>query len=212
MMTRSLRLLLALAAAVLVARPALAGPPLLCFPFDIGMAKSLPVGTGDWHAVDPGYDVSHLVDDTLALLTPATPIVTRMETLRRATLYAAKNRTIAAALLDRLQARAAVPSADAALAVFDFGYLVETYKQATFLFGAPMQAVQNVDGYNLVAKAAAMRDDSAIEFALAVMTRGDTRLAGVHRTHLARTIAAAKSDALVQANMSKQFGNELAMR
>lgn len=213
MMTRSLRLLLALAAAVLVARPALAGPPLLCFPFDIGSSKSLPIGTGDWHAVDPRYDASHLVDDTLALLAPATPIVTRMETLRRATLYAAKDRTVAAALLDRLQARAAVPSADAALAVFDFGYLAETYKQATYLFGGtPMQAAQNIDGYNLVAKAAAMRGDSAIEFALAVMTRGDRRLADVHRTHLTRTIAAAKSDALVQANLSKQFGDELGAR
>jgi hypothetical protein len=211
-MTRHLRLFVALAAAVLVARPALAGPPLLCFPFDIGTAKSLPIGTGDWHAIDPRYDASHLVDDTLALLTPATPIVTRMETLRRATLYAAKDRTTAATLFDRLQARAATPSADAALAVFDFGYLVETYKQGTFLFGAPMAAAQNIDGYNLVAKAAALRDDSAIEFALAVMTRGNTRLADAHRTHLARTIAAAKSDALVQANLSRQFGTELATR
>jgi hypothetical protein len=37
---------------MLVASPALAGPPLLCFPFDIGAAKSLPMGKGNWHAMD----------------------------------------------------------------------------------------------------------------------------------------------------------------
>src|SRR5262245_58090895 len=210
MMTRRLHLLLALTTAVFVARPALAGPPLLCFPFEIGTAKSLPIGTGGWHAVDPRYDASHVVDDALALLTPTTAIVTRMETLRRATLYAAKDKRIAAALLDRLQARAAAPSADAPLAVFDFGYLVETYKQATSIFGEPNAAAQSIDGYSLVVKAAAMRGDPAIEFALAVMTRGDRRLADAHRTHLARTIAAAKSDATIQANLSSQFGDELA--
>src|SRR5882672_3899519 len=99
MMTRRLHLLLALAAAIFVARPALAGPPLICFPFEIGTAKSLPIGTGGWHAIDNRYDTSHLVDDTLALLTPKTSIVTRMETLRRATLYAAKDPRIAATLL-----------------------------------------------------------------------------------------------------------------
>src|SRR5262249_33540019 len=145
------------------------------------------------------YDTTHLVDDTLALLTPQAPIVTHMETLRRATLYAAKNPALAAALLDRLQMRAATPSPDVTTAIFDFGYLVETYKQASFLFGEPMKAVQNIDGYNLVAKASAMRGDSSMEFALAVMTRGNTRLADEYRTHLARAIAAGKDDALVQA-------------
>ena len=61
-------------AALTTARPALAGPPLLCFPFDIGAARSLPIGQGSWRAIDPRYDVSHLVDDTLALLAPQTPV------------------------------------------------------------------------------------------------------------------------------------------
>src|SRR5262245_6273647 len=208
-MTRGLRLLLALTTAILVARPALAGPPLLCFPFEIGTAKSLPIGTGSWKAIDGRYDTSRLIDDTLALLTPQTPIVTRMETLRRATLYAATDRQLATALLDRLQQRASIPGADAALAVFDFGYLVETYKQATFLFGEPMKAAQSIDGYNLVAKASAMRGDPALEFALAVMTRGNTRVAGEHRAHLARAIEAARTDASIQANLSTQFGENL---
>jgi hypothetical protein len=47
----------AAAVSMLVASPALAGPPLLCFPFDIGVAKSLPMGKGNWHAIDRSYDV-----------------------------------------------------------------------------------------------------------------------------------------------------------
>jgi hypothetical protein len=210
MMIRRSRLLLAFAAVALVARPALAGPPLLCFPFDIGSTRSLPIGTGGWHAIDPRYDASHVVDDTLALLTPEMPIVARMETLRRATLYAYKDAANGAALLDRLQQRASMSSANAPLAVFDFGYLVETDKQAAYAFGQPMKGVENIDGYSLVVKAAALRGDPAIEFALAVMTRGNTHVADAHRTHLARAIAAARSDASVQANLPKQFGDELA--
>jgi hypothetical protein len=55
-----------------------------------------------------------------------------------------------------------------------------------------------------------MRGDPAIEFALAVMTRGDTRLAGAYRAHLAHAVKAATTDASIQANMSKQFGADLA--
>ena len=40
--TRSTRPLLVLALVAFVASPALAGPPLLCFPFNIGPATSLP--------------------------------------------------------------------------------------------------------------------------------------------------------------------------
>ena len=202
-------LLMALTAALIVARPALAGPPLLCFPFEIGSARSLPVGSGSWHAIDPAYDTSRVAEDTLALLTPETPIVARMETLRRATLYAAKNPAQASLLLDRLQQRAAIPGAAVSLALFDFGYLVETYKQATYLFGSPMKAAQNIDGYNLVAKASALRGDPAIEFALAVMTRGNTRTADVYRVHLARAVKAAATNPAIEVNLTKQFGDDL---
>ena len=116
------------AATLLTARPALAGPPLVCFPFDVGSARTLPMGPNGWHDIDRQYDVSRLIDDTIALLGPSTPVIVRMETLRRATLYAGTNATIAAALLAKLEARAAARQPDVALAVFDFGYLVETYR------------------------------------------------------------------------------------
>ena len=141
-------------AAVLLSRPACAGPPLLCFPFDIGSASSLPMGHGNWHATDASYDVSRLVPDTLALLTPATPVIVRMETIRRATLYAAAHPRLAATLLDELRARtAASHPADGALATFDYGYLVESYKEAKFLFKEPLPAIDRIDGYQLVLEA-----------------------------------------------------------
>src|SRR5262245_14108085 len=128
--TRPLLIVLAAAAALVIARPALAGPPLICFPFDISSARSLPMGHSSWHDIDASYDVSHLVDDTLAILTPVTPVNVRMETIRRATIYASKNPAAAKALLVALQERAQHPQpAAAALAVFDFGYLVETYRE-----------------------------------------------------------------------------------
>lgn len=202
---------LALATAALVlAVPAFAGPPLLCFPFEIGSARSLPVGTGGWESIDPKYDRSRLVEDAVALLSPSTPIVVRMETIRRATLYAAKNPALAAALLDRLQQRAALPDPDGAgRAVFDFGYLVETYKQAAHLFGAPMKAAQAIDGYMLVEKAAAMTGDPGVDFALAVMTRDRTRGVDVYRAHLAKVLKAAPGNAMIQANVARQFGADV---
>ena len=42
------------------------------------------------------------------------------------------------------------------LAVFDFGYLVETYKQAKPIFTATMPAVDTINGYQLVLKAQAI--------------------------------------------------------
>jgi hypothetical protein len=153
----------ALAAALFAARPALAGPPLLCFPFDIGTARSLPMGAGNWHATDPSYNIAHLVDDTLALLTPQTPVLVRMETLRRATIYASTDAAVADALLQALQARASKPTADAPLAVFDFGYLVETYREARPVYRA-IPAVDRINGYQLVLKGArdgAQRRDDA---------------------------------------------------
>jgi len=211
-MNRVRPFLVTAAALLALARPALAGPPLICFPFEIGKAASLPIGGGGWDAVDPQYDTSHLVDNTLALLTPGTPIIVRMETIRRATLYAAKSPAQATALLDRLQQRASVPDANAPLAVFDFGYLVETYRQATYLFGKPMKAVQTIDGFSLVQKAAAMTADPGVDFALAVMTRDKTHGADVHQAYLAKVLEASPENWMIEANVPRHFGSEVGLR
>jgi hypothetical protein len=171
---RPLMIAASFAAALFAARPALAGPPLVCFPFDIGAARSLPMGTGGWRAIDPNYNVANLVDDTVALLTPETPVIVRMETLRRATIYASANTALAEALLHTLQARAAVPTANAPLAVFDFGYLVETYKQAKPIFTATMPAVDSIDGYQLVLKAQAKSRNDEMGRAAKLIADGQT--------------------------------------
>lgn len=198
-----------IAAVLAIATPVFAGPPLLCFPFETGSAKTLPMRGGDWKSVDPKYDVSHLTADTIALLAPATPVVARMETIRRATIYASTHPQLAADLLAALQTRAAARTETAASAVFDFGYLVETYKQATFMFSSPVKGLDGIDGYQLVLKAAALHNDPAMEFGAAVIAQGSTNAAlrAEYRGHLDRAIAGAKSDAALSASVTKHFGN-----
>src|SRR5690606_8288102 len=62
-------------AALLLAAPAFAGPPLLCDPFDTAGAPSLPWGGDRWNQPLAGYDRTHLVGQAQALLTPDTPVV-----------------------------------------------------------------------------------------------------------------------------------------
>ena len=64
-----------LAAALGLVSRAAAGPPLICHPFEIGTAQSLPwAGGPNWHSPSPGYDTNRLVDDTLALLDAKAPM------------------------------------------------------------------------------------------------------------------------------------------
>ena len=105
-----------------------AGPPLICHPIEIGQAKSLP--WIDWNQKGTGgYDLKNLTRDTLAILDSSAPVLLRMETLRRATIYARQDPQVAKELLTRLHSRAA-NSTDSglseALAWFDVGYLIET--------------------------------------------------------------------------------------
>ena len=217
-MTRRLRFLSATLATAIVfaAVPAFAGPPLLCFPFDIGSARTLPMGARGWESVDPSYDPSHLVADTLALLTPQTPVIVRMETLRRATVYATKNPKVAATLLDTLEARAARPDANAGFAVFDFGYLVETYKQTAWMppasngLSASMARAKTIDGYMLVQKAQTLTGDKSMAFALVAMSVDKTHGIDQLRAHIADARAAAKTDASIRANLASHWAETLA--
>ena len=143
-----------------------AGPPLICHPIEIGQAKSLP--WVDWNRKGSGgYDLKNLTRDTLAILDSSAPVLVRMETLRRATIYARQDPQVAKELLTRLQARAANSDAAGhpdALAWFDVGYLTETYKQWIGK-GEPNPAT-GLDGYGLVKKAISLRgQDPEMEFA-----------------------------------------------
>jgi hypothetical protein len=197
---------LASIAAILVgfAGYAQAGPPLICHPIEIGQARSLP--WIDWNQKGSGgYDLKNLTRDTLAILDSNTPVLVRMETLRRATIYARQDQQIAKELLTRLHARAAnsdaVGHADA-LAWFDAGYLAETYKQWIGK-GEPGPAT-GLDGYGWVKKAISLRGrDPEMEFAAALITLQGPE--SDHRDHAQKAMAGAKNDPLLVQNLASDF-------
>jgi hypothetical protein len=122
----------------LTAVPALAGPPLICHSIDIGSHRSLPWLTTDrWNGADPTYDVVRLIEDTLDILAPDAPVQVRMETLRRAAIYSARQADLSDRLAVRLVARAmdaqAVGTPDPS-AWFDAGYFVETVRDAAKIY------------------------------------------------------------------------------
>ena len=123
------------AAALAAAAPAVAGPPFICHAFELSGTPSLPWGTAaaGWNSPDPAYDISRLSTDVPALLTATTPVSARMETMRRATIYASRDKAVAAALLRTLEARAEANKADAN-ALFDAGFLTEAYRQASRVY------------------------------------------------------------------------------
>ncbi len=219
---RSPRFTIALAAALLsIVGFAQAGPPLICHTFEIGQAKSLPWISHNWNlSGSENYDTKNLVRDTLEILGPDTPVLVRMETLRRATLYARKDPLAAKELLARLHARATSAESSGhpdALAWFDVGYLAETYKQwigqnlPHMTDGMRMDSnpAAGVDGYTLVKKALALRgaalhgDDPQMEFAAALITLSGPQ--DEHRQHAQRAIAGAKSDPLLAQNLASHF-------
>jgi hypothetical protein len=186
---------------------ALAGPPLICHPIEIGQAQSLP--WVDWtRRGSTHYDLKNLTRDTLAILNANTPVLVRMETLRRATLYASQDPQVAKELLTRLHARAA--NADAigrpeALAWFDAGYLIETYQQWIGK-GEPNPAA-GLDGYGLIKKAISLRgQDPEMEFAGALVTLGGPE--SDHQDHARKAMAGAKNDPLLARNLASNFNRQ----
>ena len=198
-----------LAICLVCATSALAGPPLICHSIGIGNAQSLPWSSQDWNlSGTETYDVKNLVGDTLALLNPTTSVLVRMETLRRATLYAQKDAQVARELLAKLQARASAAETAGhpdALAFFDAGYLAETYKQ--WLGKEPQNPATGVDGYASVKKAISLRgQDPQMEFAAALITLGGPK--DEHRAHVLGAAAGAKHDALLARNLASRFPDD----
>jgi hypothetical protein len=177
-----------------------AGPPLICHRIEIGQASSLPLL--DWNRKDTaGYDLKNLTRDTLALLDSDPSVLVRMETLRRATIYARHDPQVAKELLTRLQARAESNSTghSAALAWFDVGYLSEAYKQ--WIGKDVPNPAAGLDGYGRVKKAISLRgEDPEMEFAAALITLNGPE--SDHREHTQKAIAGAKSDPLLARNLS----------
>jgi hypothetical protein len=214
---RSSRFVVRLIAALLcLATVAQAGPPLICHTIEIGQAKSLPWINHNWNlSGGENYDVKNLVRNTLDILGPDTPVLVRMETLRRATLYARKDPVVAKELIARLHARATAAESSGhpdALAWFDAGYLAETYKQwigknmphMTDGMRMDPNPAAGLDGYALVKKAIALRGaDPQMEFAAALITLSGPQ--EEHRQHAEKAIAGAKNDSLLAQNLATHF-------
>ncbi len=204
---------LSAALVVAFAAPATAGPPLLCHPYEIGNARSLPWdGSRGWSAGLPGYKLENLVVDTEALLTPSMPVIVRMETLRRASLYASRDRAIASQLLTRLVARANAADAKGtpdALALLDAAYVAGAFHEISMLGKdsafreravAAREALGTTDGYALIRRSIAARpDDASIEFAAALIASGRDRSAYLRHAEKARR--GVTKDALLSRNI-----------
>lgn len=211
MITRSHVLSAALAfALVSAATSAFAGPPLICHPFETRGGTLLPwdgAGSGtEWNAPLASYEVANLTTDVTRLLDSGAPVLTRMENMRRATIYAAKDPATAQRLLEAVVGRTRSAGAAGAQAWFDAGYLIESYRQAEPIRQhrgsewAGIDAAIKDGGYTFVQKAMAMSSgpDPEMEFAASLMTRG-----AAASEHRARAAAAAASGSALAANLAK---------
>jgi hypothetical protein len=184
-----------------------AGPPLICHPIEIGPAKTLPWVDLNYQKGTGSYDLQNLTRDTLAILDSNPSVLVRMETLRRATIYARHDPQVAKELLTRLHARAANSDAgnSGALAWFDVGYLAETYKQWIGK-GEPNPAT-GLDGYGAVKKAISLRgSDPEMEFAAALITLSSSERD--HNDHVEKAMAGAKADPLLAQNLTSHFNRQ----
>lgn len=213
-MKRSFRTtVLAAIAALAMAAPALAGPPLLCHAYDIGSAKSLPwVGEKSWFEGRPDYNIHNLVTDTDALLTPSTPVIVRMETLRRAAIYASTDPVVANALLKRFVTRAEASETSGrpdALAYLDIAYLAGAFNEFTMMSRSKewesrgtvaRQAKGSLDSYALIQKSIALRPtDPAVQFAAALISNDEHH--GEYAGHASKARAGADADLLLARNL-----------
>jgi hypothetical protein len=208
--------LAAIAASLLLSQTASAGLPLVCNPFQTADdAKLLPwAQPAGRNTIDRHYDIERLTGDTLHLLSPDSPTLARMENLRRATIYASKNRHAANALLksvlERTRQSSMSPQAEA-VARFDAAYLVESYRQ----YGMTMEQdllgqfdkeyptlraqVGALDGYALMQRAIDVTHEPDMEYAASLMAH-DREASARHR---AAARAGAKAGSRLAANLKR---------
>jgi hypothetical protein len=185
---------------------ALAGPPLICHSYSIGNDKSLPWGTdrNSWNHPDPTYDTRNLANDTLKLLDSGKSLLTRMETLRRAAVYSAKDSTAGLDLGSRLMARALtaeVKGENNSMALFDAGYFAESMKQMSLITKVGLFA--GVDGSDWVKRSVPGLEDKLVaEYALGLM---DSEWPN---EHIRRAVLGAQEGSLLAENLMKFFGNQ----
>lgn len=171
-----------------------AGPPAICWQIEIGDAKSLPWGGKDAFEKDWAYDARHVVEDTLALLDGTMPVLVRMETLRRATVYLEESQAGRDALLRALAARvldAEAARKPSALAWFDAGYAQGCFSQLR---------ERGPDGYVWVRRAAEIAGGSAeMEYASSILSLMNRREDFVG--HFEKALAGAGANPLLASNL-----------
>ena len=195
----------------------LAGGTLAARTYDIGNAKSLPWAGNEWRAVQTHYDRNRLVDDVLAFLTPQMPVIVRMETLRRALIYAEGTQAggetklpaqnLSMLMFEKLMARveaAERKSQPDALAIFDVGFFVASWR---YSFDNKGKLIPEVKGYELIKKASALSNtDATMEFAAALVSlylyRGDQP---AFQQHLQKAVAGAQEGSLLGRNMVRHI-------
>jgi hypothetical protein len=178
--------------AALLSTAAFAGPPMICHEVNIGSQKSLPWGvSNDWDNKLPTYDRTRLVADTLELLKPDTDVLVRMETLRRAAIYASAT-PLANQLADTLRSRTG------SLASFDAGYFIEAVHQLASI--TKSDPLAGIDGYSLAKKSLATANDTAaVEYGLSLMQAHTTW----PNEHFRKAKAGAKPGSLLAVNMRR---------
>jgi len=184
---------------------ALAGPPLVCFPFETNGQPSLPWGGGAWHESSTSYDTTKLASDTVSLLGNDVSVIARMETLRRAGIYAAKDQRAGAELLAALKSRVknGGDRKTVAYALFDLGYYADTYRQASMANKRPEP--HQIDGYSLVAKALEGEPNNPeMHFAAALMTAHSNNKKE-HEHHLEQAARGAQEGSLLARNLVSHF-------
>jgi hypothetical protein len=193
------------------AMPALAGPPFNCHVFDIGSAKSLPWGaTNNWLGIRDDYDIGRVVADTEALLTPSTPTILRMETLRRASIYASRDRAVAEQLIAAMMNRVHLADQSTqALALFDAGFVVEAINELeqSGRYSKQLAGSERIlagltqlnEARPMLDKSAALRpDDASIQLALGLLSRSPESEA-----HFQKARAGARQDAMLANTLAR---------
>ena len=184
--------------------PALAGPPPALHPFDIGSARSLPWDGAKLVAGKGDYKLQNLV---------ATPRPCSLRhyghrpdesCARRAVQPRRQGRGESAHVAHLARQRSSMT------ALFDAGYLTETYKQIAMLRGERefakradtiAAALGKADGLAMLNQAITMRpDDASLQFAAALVAATADRTA--YRTHADKARKGLAQDALLAKNIN----------
>ena len=221
---RSIQFVLSFFVLTTLTIPSIAGPPLICHPFEIGEAKSIAWNGRQWRDVKKDYDLNQLVPDVMAILETDAPVLVRMETMRRAAVYAVwslrdhkvgfdpKGERVALALLEKIlvrknaaEARGFKTNADK-LALFDAGYLIETYKYIGFDEISQQKASLPSDSLAWVEKANDALDcPGEIELALAIILQNHQGTSGQQDKHLKTAVGKASEGSLLAKNLVSHF-------